>query len=109
MSDYHVDGFRIDDFADINNWDFVQEFHDRATARSQALFPGKPFFVVAEDSDRRFVTTGDDPFNPGGRKVVDAIWNFGYRDEIRRLVTNAINTTWGQPSRSATRATSDFE
>ena len=100
VSNYHVDGFRIDDFADINNWDFVQEFHDRATAQSQALFPGKPFIVVAEDSDRRFVTTGNDPFNPGGRKVVDAIWNFGYRDEIRRLTTNAINTVWGQPSRS---------
>jgi hypothetical protein len=100
VSYYHIDGFRIDDFADINNWDFVQEFHDRATARSEALFPGKPFIVIAEDSDRRFVTTGDDFFNPGGRKVVDAIWNFGYRDEIRRLVTNAINTIWGQPSRS---------
>jgi 1,4-alpha-glucan branching enzyme len=100
VSDYHIDGFRIDDFADINNWDFVQEFHDRATAGSQALFPGKPFLVVAEDSNRRFVTTGDNPFNPGGRKVVDAIWNFGYRDEIRRLATNAINTAWGEPPRS---------
>ena len=32
--------------------------------------------------------------------MVDAIWNFGYRDEVRRLLTNAINTTWGEPSRS---------
>ena len=39
VSDYHVDGFRIDDFADINNWDFVQEFHDRATAREPGAFP----------------------------------------------------------------------
>lgn len=101
VSEYHVDGFRIDDFADINNWDFVQEFHDRATTQSQALFAGKPFLVVAEDSNRRFVTTGNDPANPAGRKVVDAIWNFGYRDEVRRLVTNAINTSWGQPSRSS--------
>jgi 1,4-alpha-glucan branching enzyme len=100
VTNYHVDGFRIDDFADINNWDFVQEFHDRATTESQAQFPGKPFLVVAEDSDRRFVTTGSDPGNPGGQKVVDAIWNFGYRDEIRRLVTNGINTVWGEPSRS---------
>ena len=38
--EYHIDGYRIDDFADINNWDFVQEFHDRATAMSQSLFPG---------------------------------------------------------------------
>jgi len=100
VSEHHVDGFRIDDFADINNWDFVQEFHDRATAKSQALFPGKPFLVVAEDSNRHFVTTANDAFNPGGRVVVDAIWNFGYRDEVRRLLTNAINTTCGEPSRS---------
>ncbi|MBV8865575.1 MAG: hypothetical protein JO210_09310, partial [Acidobacteriaceae bacterium] len=54
VSEYHIDGYRIDDFKDINNWEFVQDLHDRATARSQALFPGKPFLVVAEDSDRRF-------------------------------------------------------
>jgi len=100
VSAYHVDGFRIDDFADINNWDFVQEFRDRSTAKCQALFPGKPFTVIAEDSDGRFVTTRDGANNPNGRKVVDAIWNFGYRNEIRRLLTNSLNTAWGQPSRS---------
>jgi len=101
ISEYHADGFRVDDFADINNWDFVQEFHDRAAAKSQALFSGKPFLVVAEDSNRQFVTTAEDSSNLGGHKVVDAIWNFGYRDEVRRLLTNAINTIWGQPSRSS--------
>ena len=100
VSEYHIDGFRIDDFADINNWAFVQTFRDRATAKSQSLFPTKPFWVIAEDSNREFKTTGDDPTNPNGRKVVDAIWNFGYRDEIRRLLTNTINTVFGQPSRS---------
>lgn len=100
VSTYHIDGFRIDDFADINNWDFVQEFHDRSTALSQSLYPGKPFLVIAEDSDGRFVTTGDDADNPNGRKVVDAIWNFGYRNEVRRLLTDSINTSWGQPSRT---------
>ncbi len=101
VSEYHVDGFRVDDFADINNWDFVQEFHDRATTTSQSLFPAKPFIVIAEDSNRRFVSTSNDPGNPNGRKVVDAIWNFGYRDEIRRLLTNSINPIFGEPSRSA--------
>ena len=100
VNEYHIDGYRIDDFADINNWDFIQEFRDRATAKSQMLFPAKPFWVIAEDSDRRFVTTGNDPTNPGGRKVTDAIWNFGYRDEIRRLLTNSLDTALGQPSRS---------
>jgi 1,4-alpha-glucan branching enzyme len=101
VSEYHIDGFRVDDFADINNWDFVQEFHDRATAMSQSLFPQKPFTVVAEDSNRRFVATANDPGNPNGSKVVDAIWNFGYRDEIRLLLTNSINTIFGAPARSA--------
>jgi 1,4-alpha-glucan branching enzyme len=100
VAEYHIDGYRIDDFKDINNWDFVQEFRDRAQARSQALFPAKPFWVIAEDSNRRFVTTGDDPGNPNGRKVVDAIWNFGYRDEVRRLLTDSIDTVFGQPSRT---------
>lgn len=100
VSEYHVDGFRIDDFRDINNWDFIQEFHDRATAESALLFPGKPFLLVAEDSNREFVATSNDPGNPGGKKVVDAIWNFGYRDDIRNLLSNAIYTNWGRPSRS---------
>ncbi|MGA2419994.1 MAG: alpha-amylase family glycosyl hydrolase, partial [Candidatus Acidiferrum sp.] len=100
VSEYHVDGYRIDDFKDINNWDFAQEFHDRATAESSALFPGKPFLVVAEDSNRDFVATSSDPNNPGGNKVVDAIWNFGYRDDVRNLLTNSIATNWGQPARS---------
>ncbi|HEV3145525.1 MAG TPA: alpha-amylase family glycosyl hydrolase [Gemmataceae bacterium] len=100
VAEYHIDGYRIDDFKDINNWDFVQEFRDRATAKSQALFPAKPFWVIAEDSNRRFVTTANDSNNPNGRKVVDAIWNFGFRDEIRRLLTNSIDTTFGQASRS---------
>lgn len=39
LSDYHIDGFRIDDFVDINNWDFVQEFHDRATAKAKRFSP----------------------------------------------------------------------
>ena len=100
VAEYHIDGYRIDDFKDINNWDFVQEFRDRAHARSQALFPAKPFWVIAEDSNRRFVTTDDDPGNPNGRKVVDAIWNFGYRDEVRRLLTDSIDTVFGQPTRT---------
>jgi 1,4-alpha-glucan branching enzyme len=100
VSEYHIDGYRVDDFKDIENWDFVQEFHDRATAQSATLFPGKPFWVVAEDTNRDFFATTDDPRNPGSAKVVDALWNFGYRDEVRNLLTNSISTNWGEASRS---------
>src|SRR5205085_2139126 len=98
VSEYHIDGYRVDEFKSIDNWKFVQDFRDRATARSNALFPGKPFLVVAEDSNRRFSATAGNAFN--GRKVVDAIWNFGYKDEIRRLLTDTIFTKFGEPSRT---------
>jgi glycosidase len=96
--EFHVDGFRIDDFADIRNWDFMQQFRVRTLAASQAVTPGKPFITIAEDSRRDFSST--DPQAYQNSPVVDAIWNFGYRDEIRRLVTNDITTQFGRPARS---------
>jgi 1,4-alpha-glucan branching enzyme len=98
VSEYHVDGYRIDDFADINNYEFVQDFCNAASTQSQQLFPGKPFLVVAEDSNRRFSITYSNAFN--GQRVADGIWNFGYRDEIRLLLTERINTNFGEPGRS---------
>ena len=100
VTEYHVDGFRIDDFPDIANWDFVQQFHDRATAAGNAAFPGKPFLVIAENTNRQFVTTGPDAGNPNGRKVVDAIWNFGFQQEVRLLATGSLSTLYGEPSRT---------
>ena len=100
IEQYHVDGFRIDEFKGINNWDFVQEFRDHAWSTHQATFPGRPFIVIAEDSWRRSQATRDEPTNPNRRKVVDAIWSFGYRDEARRLLHNNIFTVWGEPART---------
>jgi Alpha amylase, catalytic domain len=97
-TEYHIDGFRIDDFADIRNWDFMQEFRTRTSAAANAVTPDKPFIIIAEDSRRDFSST--DPAAYNGGPVVDAIWNFGYRDEIRLLATDGIITQFGQPSRS---------
>jgi 1,4-alpha-glucan branching enzyme len=99
VREYHVDGFRIDDFRSIDNWNFVQAFRDRATLAAAAAFPGRPFLVVAEDSARRAFAARDDGRNPGQRRVVDAIWNFAYRDEARHLLADEIVTAWGQASR----------
>jgi 1,4-alpha-glucan branching enzyme len=76
IQEYHVDGFRLDDFADINNWDFVQAFREHAWEVQRDTFGDRPFIVIAEDSNRRAVITQDAPPNPGGRKTVDAVWNF---------------------------------
>jgi 1,4-alpha-glucan branching enzyme len=97
-SEYHVDGFRIDDFADIRNWDFMQEFRTRTFRAANAVTAGKPFIIIAEDSRRDFSSTDQSAYH--GRPVVDAIWNFGYRDEVRLLATDHITTQFGQASRS---------
>jgi pullulanase/glycogen debranching enzyme len=99
VTEYHIDGYRIDDFADIRNWEFGQTFRQRATAANAQRFPpGKPFIIIAEDSTRNFTSTDGRAYN--GDRVVDAIWNFGYRDEIRRLAQDQIATSFGQPSRT---------
>ena len=98
VNEYHADGFRIDDFQDIANWSFVQTFHDRAWAASLALFPAKPFLVVAEDSSREFAITSAATWD--GKKVVDGIWNFGFQQELRLLATGSMGTSPGQATRT---------
>jgi 1,4-alpha-glucan branching enzyme len=101
VREYHVDGFRIDEFRGIDHWEFVQAFRDRAWGAHRALFPDRPFLVIAEDSWRRTQIVHDDPANPNGRRVVDAMWNFSFRDESRRLLHDEIRTAWGRPPRRA--------
>jgi pullulanase/glycogen debranching enzyme len=99
IKEYHVDGFRLDEFKGIDNYEFVQEFTDRAHAVHAAAFPGRPFIVIAEDSWRRTAITTDAAYR--GHRVVDCLWDFDFRDEVRRLVTDRIVTRPGAPSRSA--------
>jgi 1,4-alpha-glucan branching enzyme len=97
---YHIDGFRIDAFADIDDWDFVQGFRDRAWQAQQATFPDRPLLVVVEDSWRRAVLTQAAPPNPGGRRTADAEWNFSYQEDVRLLLLDRL----GAPRRARLEA-----
>jgi 1,4-alpha-glucan branching enzyme len=99
IDEYHVDGFRIDEFRGIDNWEFVQEFRDAAWDAFRARFPDRPFIVIAEDSWSRSAIVRPDAGNPNRRKVVDAMWNFSGRDELRRLLLNDVRPRAGQPGR----------
>lgn len=98
IGEYHIDGFRIDEFRGINNWDFLQGFREHAWAEQQRLFPNRPFLVIAEDSSRNPSITDDHAYNDA--PLVDSMWNFDFRDEVRRVVDNNLSTNWGEPSRS---------
>ena len=97
IREYHIDGFRIDEWKGINNFDFLQEFRDRARSVQHSQFPDRPFIVIAEDSWRRPEITDDYAYNQ--HPLVDAAWNFDFRDEVRRLLNNSLNTNFGEPSR----------
>jgi 1,4-alpha-glucan branching enzyme len=99
IEEYHVDGFRIDEFRGIDNWEFIQQFRDTAWQAFRARFPDRPFIVIAEDSWSRTAIVRADADNPNRRKVVDAMWNFSSRDELRRLLLNSMHTVYGWPSR----------
>lgn len=99
VREYHVDGFRLDEFKGIESWEFVQQFRDRTTAAQRSVFPDRPFIVIAEDSGRSAVITQDRWPNPGNRRTVDAAWSFSFQEEVRALLTDTLQTTWGAPSR----------
>ena len=104
VREYHIDGFRIDEFKGINNWDFIREFRYRALRAHYQLFADtRPFIVVAEDSWRRANATSGAYFTTGADlstlRTTDAIWDFDFQAELRRLVSNTMSTQFGQPGR----------
>lgn len=99
VEDHRVDGFRIRSAATLDNWEFVQQFRDVARGAARWRFPERPFTVIAEDARVRPVAAMDAPTNPNHRKVVDAIENPGFRDELRRLMLDRIVPGPGEPPR----------
>jgi 1,4-alpha-glucan branching enzyme len=100
IREYHVDGFRLDEFKGMDHRKFVQEFRDRTWAVQEDHFPDRPFLVVAEDSWGRAEIAHDVEANPDDRRVVDGMWNFSFRDEGRRLLRDEIATEPEEPARS---------
>jgi 1,4-alpha-glucan branching enzyme len=100
IREYHIDGFRVTGFNNIDNWEFVQAFAERTTETHQDIFPGRPFLVIAEDSQGRAEITQDHPQNPQARRLVDAVTNVTLQSELRQLLTDRLCTFPGQPSRT---------
>jgi len=102
IAEYHVDGSRIDEFKGIDNYEFVREFTERAHAVYNRLFAGRqPFLVIAEDSGRRAHAAKSAGYR--GRAVVDAIWDFDFRDEVRNLVSASLANGRSAPPSQASR------
>ncbi len=72
LREYHLDGFRFDATALINNFDFLRELRDELKANSG----GKPLLLIAEHLP-------PDPAVTGLNGPLDAAWHFTFHDQIK--------------------------
>lgn len=69
LNEYHIDGYRLDATAVINNYDFIREI--RHTCEGAAC--GKPFYLVAEHIPEDPTIAGPSPDAP-----VDGAWRLTF-------------------------------
>jgi 1,4-alpha-glucan branching enzyme len=72
LYEYHLDGFRFDATALINNFDFLRDLREVLKANSG----GKPLLTIAEHLP-------SDPAVAGPNGPLDAAWNFCFHDQIK--------------------------
>lgn len=98
IDQFHIDGVRILDFHDIGNWELLRDYRHHAEAAHRWRFPDRPFLVAAEDSGRNARATQP---GPHGDYIVNAIGDLDFTTEMRRLITNEMSTSAGEPTRRA--------
>lgn len=79
MSDFAIDGIRMDSVNNIANWDFVQEFKDLA----------RRTWCDRGGSDATFLVVGEElsvPLDLLRQNRLDGLWN----EDFKRMVRNAV-------------------
>jgi len=87
MRDFRVDGVRMDSVENVSNWDFVQQFKDRARALFQERCAA--FGVSAADANERFIVVGEelsDPLALLTQNRLDGLWNDDFRGTVRSVI-----------------------
>lgn len=87
MRDLHIDGVRMDSVENVSNWDFVQEFKDRA----HQLFSERcaAHGATQADADARFLVVGEElniPLALLTQGRLDGLWNDPFRGLVRSLI-----------------------
>jgi 1,4-alpha-glucan branching enzyme len=78
QQEYHLDGFRFDATALINNFEFLREVRDVLKANTG----GKPLILIAEHLP-------PDPAVAGPDSPMDAAWHFQFHDQINANILGA--------------------
>lgn len=85
MSDFHLEGIRLDSVNNIANWDFVGKFRAEARAHFASRYSGEP----SADRDARFLVLGEElsvPLELITQNYVDALWNEDFQRRLRAAI-----------------------
>jgi pullulanase len=85
MSDFHVDGVRLDSVNNIGNWDFLGTFSREARAHFAGRYPG----AAATERDARFLVVAEElnvPLPLITENRVDALWNEHFQSRLRAAI-----------------------
>lgn len=87
MRDFRIDGVRMDSVENVSNWDFVQQFKDRA----RALFAERcaSAGMAQTDADARFLVVGEEltePLDLLTQQRLDGLWNDSFRGLVRSII-----------------------
>lgn len=83
MSDFHIDGIRMDSVENVSNWDFIQEYKDLARDTWNRRFTAQG---SAAGADARFIVVGEElsePLDILRQRRLDGLWHKSFQVYIR--------------------------
>ncbi|MDF5725112.1 MAG: alpha-amylase family glycosyl hydrolase [Rhizonema sp. PD37] len=82
MTDFHIDGLRLDSIENVQNWDFIQQYKDLARQLNQQRFAAQG----VSGADERFLVVGEELSEPKellSQRRLDGLWHQSFKDYIR--------------------------
>jgi pullulanase len=82
MTDFKIDGLRLDSVENVQNWDFIREYKDVARTLNQERFAVQG----AGGADQRFLVVGEElsePLQLLQQHRLDGLWHQNFKDYIR--------------------------
>jgi pullulanase len=85
MTDFGIDGIRMDSVENVANWDFVQEYKDLAHRLNRERFAARN----AGGADERFLVVGEELNEPHDlltQQRLDGLWHQQFKNYIRMAI-----------------------
>jgi len=81
-ADFHIDGIRMDSVENVQNWDFVQTYKDRARALNRERFAAQG----VAGADARMLVVGEElnePLDLLRQGRLDGLWHQNFKNYVR--------------------------